>query len=78
MSYRHGGVGGYHTGRGRGGPNRGGGRRGRGRGASGGHPSHLKGSEIGMYYASRSKKNKEERERKSVSSGKQYIANLTF
>ena len=79
MSYRGGGGGGYGR-RGRG-PNRGGGRgrggggrgrsRGRGGGAAGaeGHgapPPGLRGRDLGMWYASRSRAHKKTRERNEV------------
>ena len=72
MSYRNEGRrggGGHSHYRGHGGPNRGGGRGrgGRGRGLGKGPPPGLSGREIGMYYAARSKRNKEEREKNSVS-----------
>ena len=61
MSYR----GGMGRRRG-GGPNRGGGGGRRGRGGGGGPPPGLSGREIGMWYASRSRGKKRERERKEV------------
>ena len=61
MSYR----GGMGRRRG-GGPNRGGGGGRRGRGGGGGPPPGLSGREIGMWYASRSRGRKKERERKEV------------
>ena len=53
-------------GRGRGGRGGGGGGEGRGGGGRGGHPSGLKGKDIGLFYAKRGKERKVARERNEV------------